>query len=64
MGYKLGEMQILRLRAKAEKVLGARFDLRAFHDAVLGGGAMPLDVLAQRIDAWIAQVQAVQQVKR
>ncbi len=64
MGYKLGEMQILRLRAKAEKVLGARFDLRAFHDAVLGGGAMPLDVLAQRIDAWIAQVQGVQQAKR
>ncbi|HHW4672994.1 MAG TPA: DUF885 family protein, partial [Xylella fastidiosa subsp. pauca] len=62
--YKLGEMQILRLRAKAEKALGARFDLRAFHDAVLGGGAMPLDVLAQRIDAWIAQVQGVQQAKR
>lgn len=64
LGYKLGEMQILRLRAKAEKALGARFDLRAFHDAVLGGGAMPLDVLAQRIDAWIAQVQGVQQAKR
>ncbi|QJP47559.1 DUF885 family protein [Xylella fastidiosa subsp. multiplex] len=64
LGYKLGEMQILRLRAKAEKVLGARFDLRAFHDVVLGGGAMPLDVLAQRIDAWIAQVQGVSQAKR
>ncbi len=54
-------MHLLMLRAKAEKALGARFDLRAFHDAVLGGGAMPLDLLSQRIDAWIDQVQGVSQ---
>ncbi|HHW4681428.1 MAG TPA: DUF885 domain-containing protein, partial [Xylella taiwanensis] len=63
LGYKLGQMQILMLRAKAEKALGARFDLRAFHDAVLGGGAMPLDLLAQRIDAWIAQARGASQAK-
>jgi hypothetical protein len=42
------------MRAKAERELGAAFDVRAFHDAVLGAGAIPLDVLSTRIDAWIA----------
>ncbi|MCI2244108.1 DUF885 family protein [Xanthomonas sp. PPL568] len=58
LGYKLGELDILALREKARRALGERFDIRAFHDAVLGGGAMPLDLLDARIDAWIAQVQA------
>lgn len=53
LGYKVGELTILDLRAKAEKRLGPRFDLRAFHDAILGEGHLPLDLLRQRIDAWI-----------
>ena len=44
-----------RLRAKAQTTLGAAFDIRGFHQAVLGAGALPLDVLEHRIDAWIAR---------
>jgi len=54
LSYKLGEMKILELRAKAEKELGTKFDLRAFHDAVLAEGSVPLPVLEQRIDVFIA----------
>jgi len=54
LGYKIGQLTILRLRDKAQSALGARFDIRAFHDEVLGAGALPLDVLEHRIDAWIA----------
>jgi uncharacterized protein (DUF885 family) len=53
LGYKIGELTILELRAEAEKRLGARFDLRAFHDAVLEEGHMPLSLLRQRMEAWI-----------
>ena len=53
LGYKLGEMRIRQLRARAEKELGPKFDLRAFHDAVLRPGPMPLDLLEQQIDRWI-----------
>jgi uncharacterized protein (DUF885 family) len=52
--YKLGLMKMLELRARAEAKLGARFDLRAFHDEVLKDGAMPLDILEDKIDRWIA----------
>jgi len=52
-GYKLGELCIRRLREKAEKRLGAAFDLRAFHDAVLGEGSLPLAVLEARVERWI-----------
>ncbi|MGX7953075.1 DUF885 domain-containing protein [Tsuneonella sp. HG249] len=52
--YKLGELTILRLRARAEKELGAAFDLRKFHDVVLALGSVPLPVLETRIDAYIA----------
>ena len=55
LGYKVGEMAIESLRAKAEKALGRDFDLRGFHNALIDDGALPLDVLAQRIDAWIAR---------
>jgi uncharacterized protein (DUF885 family) len=58
LGYKIGEMEIRRLRTEAEQQLGPRFDERAFHDAVLGEGALPMDVLAARIHAWAAAEQA------
>jgi uncharacterized protein (DUF885 family) len=54
LAYKIGQLKILELRDKAKKALGAKFDLRAFHDQVLDAGALPLDVLETRIDAWIA----------
>lgn len=58
LAYKLGELKIRELRARAEEALGARFDLRAFHDAVLGHGAVPLDVLEAEIDAWIGATRS------
>ena len=51
--YMTGYLEIHRLRVEAEKALGARFDLRAFHDRVLGGGSVPLPVLRARVEAWI-----------
>jgi uncharacterized protein (DUF885 family) len=55
LGYKIGQLTISRLRDKAQTALGKAFDLRGFHDEVLGAGALPLDVLERRIDAWIAR---------
>jgi uncharacterized protein (DUF885 family) len=54
LAYKIGEIELRRLRAKATDALGQRFDLRRFHDVLLVDGAMPLDVLGERVDAWIA----------
>jgi uncharacterized protein (DUF885 family) len=58
LAYKTGELKIRELRARAERELGPRFDLRAFHDAVLENGPLPLDVLEERILAWIATRRA------
>ena len=52
--YKTGQLAIIRLRQKAEKALGDRFDLRAFHELVLMNGAMPLGILEEVVDGWIA----------
>jgi len=64
LAYKVGELQILELRARARRELGAAFDLRRFHDTVLGTGELPLDVLEARIDAWIASEKAGKAVSR
>ncbi|MBV8438635.1 MAG: DUF885 domain-containing protein [Silvibacterium sp.] len=55
LGYKIGQLKILELRSRAQTALGPKFDIRAFHDQVLDSGALPLDALEQRINAWIAQ---------
>ncbi len=54
LAYKIGQLKILELRERSKKELGARFDIRKFHDEVLGAGALPLDVLEERINNWIA----------
>lgn len=54
LSYELGYLKILELRERAEKALGGKFDLRAFHDTILALGSVPLPVLEERIDAWIA----------
>ncbi len=54
LGYKMGQLKILELRARAKAQLGARFDLKAFHDTVVDAGALPMDVLEARVNAWVA----------
>jgi uncharacterized protein (DUF885 family) len=54
LAYKMGQLEILKLRELAKNELGTRFDIRAFHDEILNGGALPLDVMDTRVTAWIA----------
>jgi uncharacterized protein (DUF885 family) len=58
LAYKIGELKIKELRAYAEKELGPKFDVRAFHDRVLGSGALPLDFLEKNVKAWVAETKA------
>ncbi len=58
LSYKLGQLKFRELRARAQKELGPKFDLRAFHDEMLNGGTLPLDLLEARTDKWIAQQKA------
>lgn len=60
LAYKLGQLEILKLRQLAKDDLGIRYDIRAFHDEILNGGALPLDVLDGRVTAWIAQQKVAQ----
>ena len=55
LAYKIGQLRILELRERAQRELGSKFDIRAFHDEVLGAGALPMGLLTDRIDAWIAR---------
>ena len=58
LAYKAGQLELLRLRAEAAERLGTAFDIRAFHDTVLGQGALPLSVLRESVDAWSVEVAA------
>ena len=55
LAYKMGELRILELRERARKSLGDKFDIRRFHQAVLGSGALPMTLLERRIDQFIAE---------
>jgi uncharacterized protein (DUF885 family) len=58
LSYKLGQLKFRELRDRAQKALGAKFDIRRFHDEMLSGGALPLDLLEARTQKWIAEQQA------
>ena len=58
LAYKVGQLTILRLREKAQRELGDKFDIRAFHDRILGAGALPMEILEQRINGWIERIKA------
>jgi uncharacterized protein (DUF885 family) len=62
LAYKIGELTIWELRAKAEKELGPKFDIRQFHDAVLDEGGLPLEILRRRVDAYIARAKGASPV--
>lgn len=57
LGYKIGQLRISAIRSKAERAHGTAFDIRAFHDELLGDGALPLDILEAKMDAWIKRTR-------
>jgi len=59
LSYKLGQLKFRELRERAQKALGPKFDIRAFHDEMLNGGSLPLDLLDARTDKWIAQQKSM-----
>ena len=61
LAYKMGQLTILKLRDEAKTQLGEKFDLKAFHDEILNGGSMPLDLLQERVEAWIKNQAAQNQ---
>jgi uncharacterized protein (DUF885 family) len=60
LSYKLGQLKFRELRARAQRKLGAKFDIRSFHDEMLSGGVLPLDLLEARTDSWIRAQQHAQ----
>ena len=58
LAYKMGQLTIRKLRDEAKAELGAKFDIKAFHDEVLNGGSMPLDLLQERVKQWIKTQKA------
>ena len=56
LGYKIGELKILELRAAAQQKLGSKFNIKSFHDQVLTAGSLPLPMLEARVNAWVATV--------
>ncbi|MFL6600953.1 MAG: DUF885 domain-containing protein [Steroidobacteraceae bacterium] len=58
LSYKIGELEILALRNRAQARLGSRFDIKAFHDQILAGGSMPLQILAEKLEHWLAAAAA------
>jgi uncharacterized protein (DUF885 family) len=63
LAYKMGQLQILKLRSYAKEQLGDSFDIRKYHDEVLGAGALPLDVLSARIHEWVEKQKAAAATK-
>jgi uncharacterized protein (DUF885 family) len=57
-GYKIGMLKIMELRARAEKALGPKFDIKGFHDLLIGSGSLPLSILERQVDAWVAARKA------
>ena len=53
LAYKMGQLMIRKLREEAKTALGEKFEIKAFHDEIISGGAMPLDLLQERVESWI-----------
>jgi uncharacterized protein (DUF885 family) len=57
-GYKIGMIKIMELRRRAEAALGPKFDIKGFHDLLIGSGSLPLSILERQVDGWIAARKA------